>query len=51
LGNKQQAFDWLNIAYQEHDWLLISLNTNFRFDSLRSDPRYAELVRKVGLPQ
>jgi TolB-like protein len=51
LGDKEQAFRWLNIAYQEHDWLLISLNTNFRFDPLRSDPRFAELVRKVGLPQ
>ena len=51
LGDKEQAFHWLNTAYQEHDWLLISLNTNFRLDSLRSDPRFAELVRKVGLPQ
>ncbi len=51
LGDKEQAFHWLNVAYQEHDWLLISLNTNFRLDPLRSDPRFAELVRKVGLPQ
>ena len=51
LGDKEQAFHWLKIAYQEHDWLLISLNTNFRLDPLRSDPRFAELVRKVGLPQ
>ncbi|MGC2245273.1 MAG: winged helix-turn-helix domain-containing protein [Terriglobales bacterium] len=51
LGDKEQAFRWLNTAYQEHDWLLISLNTNFRLDPLRSDPRYAELVREVGLPQ
>jgi TolB-like protein/DNA-binding winged helix-turn-helix (wHTH) protein/tetratricopeptide (TPR) repeat protein len=51
LGDKEQAFSWLNTAYLEHDWLLISLKTNFRLDSLRSDPRFAELVRKVGLPQ
>jgi hypothetical protein len=51
LGDKEQAFQWLNTAYQEHDWLLISLKTNFRLDPLRSDPRFAELVRKVGLPQ
>jgi TolB-like protein/DNA-binding winged helix-turn-helix (wHTH) protein len=49
LGDKEQAFHWLDAAYQEHDWLLISLNTNFRLDRLRSDPRFAELVRKVGL--
>jgi serine/threonine protein kinase/tetratricopeptide (TPR) repeat protein len=49
-GDKDHAFEWLNVAYQEHDGL-IALPTDFTFDSLRSDPRYAELVRKVGLPQ
>jgi hypothetical protein len=51
LGDKEQAFHWLNLAYQEHDWLLITLNTHYALDPLRSDPRFAELVRKVGLPQ
>jgi TolB-like protein/DNA-binding winged helix-turn-helix (wHTH) protein len=51
LGDREQAFAWLNTAYQERDFLLISLKTNFRLDPLRSDPRFAELVRKVGLPQ
>src|ERR1700678_946421 len=49
--DKEQAFHWLNIAYQEHDWLLISLTTNFRIDPIRSDPRFPGWVRKVGLPQ
>lgn len=31
--------------------LLIELRTDFTMDSLRSDPRYAELVRKIGFPQ
>jgi tetratricopeptide (TPR) repeat protein len=51
LGDKEQAFRWLNIAYQEHDWQLEGLNSDFYIDPLRSDPRFAELVRKVGLPQ
>ena len=51
LGDKDQAFQWLNTAYQERDWLLVNLKTDFLLDSLRSDPRFAELVRKVGLPQ
>jgi TolB-like protein/DNA-binding winged helix-turn-helix (wHTH) protein/tetratricopeptide (TPR) repeat protein len=51
LGDKDQAFRWLNTAYQERDWLLVHLRANFRLDPLRSDPRFAELVRKVGLPQ
>jgi tetratricopeptide (TPR) repeat protein len=51
LGDKDQAFQWLNIAYQEHDEGLMGLKTDFLLDPLRSDPRFAELVRKVGLPQ
>jgi len=51
LGDKDQAFRWLNTAYQERDWLLTGLKTDFLLDPVRSDPRFAELVRKVGLPQ
>jgi TolB-like protein/Tfp pilus assembly protein PilF len=50
LGDKEQTFQWLNTAYQERDWLLVGLKTDFQFDPIRSDPRFAELVRKVGLP-
>jgi tetratricopeptide (TPR) repeat protein len=51
LGDKDQAFKWLNIAYQERDIGLLSLKTDFLLDPLRSDPRFAELVSRVGLPQ
>jgi tetratricopeptide (TPR) repeat protein len=51
LGDKDQAFRWLNSAYQERDALLENLKTDFLLDATRSDPRFAELVRKVGLPQ
>jgi serine/threonine protein kinase/tetratricopeptide (TPR) repeat protein len=51
LGDKDHAFQWLNTAYERHGHLLYGLRTAFAFDSLRSDPRYAELVRKIGLPQ
>jgi TolB-like protein/predicted Ser/Thr protein kinase len=51
LGDKDQAFRWLNTAYQERDRLLPGLKADFSLDPLRSDPRFAELVRKVGLPQ
>jgi len=50
LGDKDQAFQWLNTAYQERNPGLLSLKTDFLLDSLHSDPR-DELVRKVGLPQ
>ena len=51
LGDKEQAFQWLDTAYREHDFLLNGLRTEFQFDILRSDPRFAELVSKIGLPK
>jgi|SRR5580704_1926765 adenylate cyclase len=51
LGEKDQAFQWLDTAFQEHDQGLMGLKTDYSLDPIRSDPRFAELVRKVGLPQ
>jgi TolB-like protein/predicted Ser/Thr protein kinase len=51
LGDKDDAFEWLNTAYKERDLWLTSLRTEQWVDSLRSDSRYAELVRKIGFPQ
>ena len=51
LGDKEHAFQWLNIAYQDHCLSLTYLPTDFTMDSLRSDPRYTDLVRKIGFPQ
>jgi serine/threonine protein kinase/tetratricopeptide (TPR) repeat protein len=50
LGDKDHAFEWLDTAYQEHSPFLVILPTDFTFDSLRSDPRYTEVARKVGFP-
>jgi TolB-like protein len=51
IGNKDQAFAWLDTAYHERDFLLIGLKTNSALAQLHSDPRFAELVKKIGLPQ
>ena len=51
LGDRDHAFRWLNTAYQERDYWLVGLKTDFLLDPIRSDPRFAELVQKVGLPQ
>jgi serine/threonine protein kinase len=51
LGEKDQAFRWFDTAYQERDLSLLGLKTDFSLDPIRSDPRFAELLRKVGLPQ
>ena len=50
LGNKDETFVWLNRAYQERSYLLTYLTVDERLDNLHSDPRFDELVRRVGLP-
>lgn len=51
LGDKTQAFASLNKAFNERDFLLVLLNVEPMFDPLRSDSRFVELSRRVGLPQ
>jgi len=51
LGDKDEAYRWLNAAYEERNFSMEGMRTDFRLDPVRSDPRFAELVRKVGLPQ
>jgi tetratricopeptide (TPR) repeat protein len=51
LGDKDHAFEWLNTAYKEHDAFLIGVRVDPILDPLRSDPRYVELIRKMGFPQ
>jgi hypothetical protein len=50
LGNKDYAFEWLDKAYQEHSWVVLYLKKDPLFDPLRSDPRFTDLVRRVGIP-
>jgi len=49
LGKKQEAFKWLEDAYDAHDVGLLYLKIDPCLDPLRSDPRFDDLVRRVGL--
>ncbi len=51
LGEKDKAFGKLNQALKERNSDLEILKVDPRLDSLRDDPRFAELVRRAGLPQ
>jgi serine/threonine-protein kinase len=50
LGNKAQALDWLEQAYQEHDFSIVFLDVVPWFKSLRSEPRFQQLVRRMQFP-
>lgn len=49
LGDKEQALAYLEKAYQERSTWLMWLKVDPRFDSLRSDPRLADLLRRMKL--
>jgi serine/threonine protein kinase len=51
LDEKDPAFAWLERAYAERSAYISYLKVSRGFDSLRSDPRYADLLKRMGLPQ
>jgi TolB-like protein/DNA-binding winged helix-turn-helix (wHTH) protein len=58
LGDKEHAFYWLEQAYAQHEATIAStdlglerLNMEYLLDPLRSDPRFKDLLRRVGLPE
>ncbi len=50
-GETDLAFDWLERAYRERDPVMISLKAFPPFDPLRSDPRFDDLLRRIGFPE
>jgi len=51
LGEKEKAYAWLEKAYAEHDSSLLWIKCQPEFDSLSPEPRYQELLRRIGFPQ
>lgn len=49
LGEKGRAFEWLEKVYQERSYYVVFLNVDPALDGLREDPRFAELLRRIGL--
>ncbi len=50
LGERDQALEWLSKAYEERGEWLVWLKVDPKLDSLRSDPRFKEALKNVGLP-
>lgn len=51
LGEKDQAFAWLDKGYRERDPYLVRLRVDDAVDPLRGDPRFPELLTRIGLQQ
>ncbi len=50
LGEKDQAFQWLEKSYQDREARITRLKVDPLMDSLHADPRFADLVKRIGLP-
>jgi tetratricopeptide (TPR) repeat protein len=50
LGDKEQAFAYLERAYAERAGRMVWLNVDLLLEPLRSDPRFQDLVRRMNLP-
>ena len=51
-GDKDNAFEWLDKAYAERDGAIITLlKVDPAFKNLRGDPRFADLLRRLRLPE
>jgi hypothetical protein len=51
LGERERAFELLEKAYADHDVKLQYVKANPAYDGLRDDPRFQDLMRRVGLTQ
>jgi len=50
-GELDRAFEWLEKAFQDRDPILFWMRSVPFFEPLRSDPRFEEMARRIGLPQ
>ncbi len=51
LKDKDKTIEYLNKAFEEHDLGMLYLNVEYTWDFVRDDPRFKELVKRVGIPE
>jgi tetratricopeptide (TPR) repeat protein len=51
MGDKEQAFAWLEKAYSQHANAMVTIKVDPLYDPLRGDPRFDDLLRRVGLAE
>ena len=51
MGNTDMAMHYLEQGYREHTIELVRLQVNPAYDDMRTDPRFKDLVHRIGLPE
>jgi serine/threonine-protein kinase len=51
LDERDEALAWLERGYEQRDGTLVFLKVGPIWNNLRADPRFADVMRRVGLPQ
>ncbi len=51
LGDADSAFEWMEKAYERRSMRITWIRVNPVFDPLRSDPRFQDLLRRIGFPE
>ncbi len=51
IGETEEAMTWFERAYEERDPGLVQAKTNQDLDPLRSNPRFQDLLRRIGFPE
>ena len=51
IGETEQAMTWLERAYEDREPHLVMAKVDPRLDPLRSDPRFTDLLRRIGFPE
>lgn len=49
IGEKEKALEYLKTALEQHDEILPTVNADFAFDSIRSEKRFMEIMRRISL--
>jgi hypothetical protein len=49
MGNRSLALDWLEKAYQHHDYWMLFINVDPEYDVIRSDPRFRAVIHRLGI--
>ena len=51
VNDRKDAFRWLERAYENHSWCIVYLKDDPIWNPIRKDPRFADLIRRAGLPE